>query len=250
MDTLFIFIGLLIMVIFIVIGSVCASKKSTDLSCSYDEVTKLRMEELKKEKEQKLKEFKSKVERLNNEIFTKYTECEDEKLKKLLYQVYTQEVNNDYDYNEKEWMFNNGNLRTYDEILEHNYRKGVNKEYLSGSYKVKCNLITTVSFLVPFLLGTFCIMYLIGLKVWFIGLLPGMVVGGILGLIGMSIAHRANIDTLEAMGVSECDPQLQFERRELSIGKVGLPLVLLSGFKNIGSGIKKIGNPDSWKKMK
>lgn len=117
-------------------------------------------------------------------------------------------------------------------------------------YHKDCLKNDLLSFWVPFGLGTFITMCILGLDIWFITILPGLVVGGVLGLICSYIAHRYNISQADEYGVSKDNPTLQSEIREKQIAEVVGPVTAIHVAHHTSKSIKEIGNPDSWKEIK
>lgn len=219
------------------------------LAGCYKAVEEMRAENLRKIQEEKIAKVKKEAEEIDSQIDDCISKTENEALISFYQMIKDIEVKHVSDFYKKQWLFNNGNLRTYEEMLEQSYRSDMNKYYRSGRYRIEATLVNIACFIVPCVIGTVFITLLFG-KLWFLGIAPGLLVGLILSLIFMPIGHKANLSTLQALGVPRNDPQFQFELRELNIAKSAGPLIPLSILHNIKSGFKEITNVDSWKEMK
>jgi len=174
-------------------------------------------------------------------------------MKKLL----TVQISTEEELDYTEWLFNDGNLRTNEEIRQRQQSLENTKYVLSGDLKSDCAKRTYFFSLIPFFITCGIIVlwfYRASYHNWgpalFFGLPVGIVVGGFVGLIGSAIAHNINSSAAKNLNVPEADYITRLEKVKMgvSIGAaVGAAAHTVSHAKK---SVKDITNVDVWKEIK
>lgn len=148
------------------------------------------------------------------------------------------------------WLFNNGDLRTEEEIKELEEDEYNNWYLSSGEYERDCFNNKTL-----FGWGGFLIVFpIVLLKLWdslLIFAIPIALLAGLTtSLIGMTIATHINIKKAINHNVPINHPRFQHDRTEMDIAKAGtIASIVHIGHKTKNS-IKDFTNVDSWKELK
>ena len=206
------------------------------------------------------KAFQQDVEKLHNRIKAGISKLENQNKHKL---APTQvEVNNflikEYKYlltlnikvrrglNYVDWRYNNGALRTEEEIIKE--KKRISDEIFleSGDFEKKCNVTTLATFGIGFL-GIFN--FALGDAIYardatiFLVALPFMCIAGFITSI---IGHIINLSRAKIHNVPKTHPQVIKEG-------VGLATCIIAGtsfLRHTKKAVKDITNVDGWKEMK
>lgn len=246
------FILVAVIIISIILMSPLVNKppNHNDLYELHKEVAILRKKKREEEERKEREEFEKKVKELNDKILEQYKICTNDKIKELFYLIYCLEANNETDYQEKLWQFNDGELRTPNEVEEHLEELKKSDYYKSGDFDFTCMLVNFIAFSIPFFSSLFITIAVIGWNLWFIGLPIGLLLGLLGALIGMTIGHKINISNAENHNVPASNPNVQFSKKELNIAKIASPLAAIGILHHIKKGIKDISNVDGWKDIK
>ena len=152
------------------------------------------------------------------------------------------EIRSRVDYEEIEFIYDKGNLRSKEEIKEYRY----NRQY--NAFNNSRHLVNTLSALIPFVI-VFVITIII-CDIWIIGIPLGLIFGFMASVIGGVIGYTINICNAKGIGISENDPCVIEEKQTRRMAIVS---GLAAGFtigKHTKKAIKDIINVDGWKKMK
>ena len=154
------------------------------------------------------------------------------------------------DFEYVDWLFNDGLLRTEDEIKARQ-KFEYNTKYLnSGQYAEDCFINKTVygtfGFFLPFTLS----LLIFWKKLGFLSFIPATFIGLFLSIVGMVIATEQNITRAKEHDVPINHPRLQHDLNERNIAKAAGIISAISIGKHTKKAIKDVTNVDSWKEFK
>lgn len=144
-----------------------------------------------------------------------------------------------------EWLYNDGKLRTQEEIHSDPLERYFNSNY--GHFNVTRHIVNLFSFLIPFIITVTIVSIAIDFPL--VGVPIGLLAGLFFGYIGMLIGYSINKSNARDLGL-ENTPAYQ---EEDSKQKIGIASGLLAGrsiYKHTKGAAKDIMNVDGWKEMK
>lgn len=162
-------------------------------------------------------------------------------------------VRSSEDLQEKIYWFNDGNLRSREEVLEKESRErmefySTHSEIYSSECDKRNRRYGIISFIIGFCFTMVCCSSEFGglsdSLTWVILTLPAIWVGLLFVIIAEIISHKKNIKKADELGIS--NDKVRKEKTSLHIYEGG---GLFSAFKIFGSlqdNIKHINDPDSW----
>lgn len=150
-------------------------------------------------------------------------------------------INSSQDYEEVNFRYNNGLLRSESEIntflKERNYNR----------FNSQRHIVNALAFFIPF--TTSFIIVFIAMDFPLFGVPIGLFVGLFFGYIGMMIGYSINKSNARDLGL-ENTPAYQDEDNKQKIGIVSGILAGRSIYKHTKGAVKDIMNVDGWKEMK
>ncbi len=209
-----------------------------------------KQERLKKEEEERLRaeeELKQKSEKLNVQIQEAINLTKSQNIKLLLQDILNSPVKDKSSLIEKKWLFNNGKLRTLEEIETHEHElRRIFLEEHPEYYNKMCNDRNIKYGVVGFMIGCFSVAFteinkgLLGLPCLFTGLL------GV--AFAECISHSTNIKYAEE--INFFSDKVYKEKTALNTYTTGSAASGLYLLHHTKKSLKEISNPDSWKEMK
>ena len=203
---------------------------------------------LKQKREEEKRNFINKVSVLKNKISASAEKCSDRVDKIVLENLLNTEVSSEADYNRLLFMYNDGKLRSNDEVLEYDWQIECQKRI--KNYDYERHKVNIIAFFAPFLSVFAIVSVLLWKPLWFIGMYIALFFAFIAGGIGMIIGYRINISNAKFYGMSDLDPRVQAERTKLGVGITGT--IGAAGYTahSAKKAIKDITNVDGWKEFK
>lgn len=158
------------------------------------------------------------------------------------------EIETEEQYDEIYWLYNYGELRTEEEVLERENARRAERYVSSGDFDRDCATTNAAAFWIPFVV-TFVIVFF-AIDFWPIGIPVGIFVALIPGAIGMAIGHRLNLLRADTNGIQAGNPRVAYERRELDTLAVGGAVTTARLAHRARKTVGDITNVDGWKHMK
>ena len=185
---------------------------------------------------------------LNDNIRTVLKTCDDRMKRKVLLGLLDVKVSNEDELDYKIWLFDAGNLRTNEEVLEYDYNIKLVK--YRKNYNRERHLINLAGFFVPFIAVFGIILFLSGTDDLLFTIPLGLIPAGIAGTIGGMIATSINISNAKEYGLSEYDPRVQAEVTKLRAGLISSAVGTYSTVRHTKQAIKDFANVETWKEFK
>ena len=161
--------------------------------------------------------------------------------KKVLEEMMKINIESRSDYERVEYLYNDGNLRSNEEVELFNKIEATKAE--RENYDKERHKTNVFAFLIPFVIGT-----MLGVAImddWFFGLPVGLVIGGFAGLIGMAIGHSINIKKAQEYCIPDNDPRVIDEKQKQTVTVVSTGLAGASVIHNTKKAVKDVTNVDS-----
>ena len=161
------------------------------------------------------------------------------------YQIETllrREIRNRADYEEIEFIYDKGHLRSKEEIYAYQYNRRYN------DFNNSRHIVNFLAYVIPFIIA-FIITNVV-CDLWIFGIPLGILFGLMASLVGTIIGYSINICNADIKGIPDDDPCVIEERQKR---KMAIISGLVAGYsigKNTKKAIKDITNVDGWKKMK
>ena len=233
-------------------------QNGVEITLTSSEYRKYLEEQKKKIEEQKAIErenankaheaFLNKNKELNNNIEITINNCNDIVIKKVLESILEITPETEEALDTKIWLFNNGKLRTNEEVNSH--EKEIYNAKHREVYDAERHLITFLSCIISFIL-TFVISALaLPADLDELRFVIAAWLGLIGGLIGSAIGHTINIANAEDYGLPLSHPSVEKERIARGIDIAGVAIGSASAIKNAKNAAKDITNVDGWKEFK
>lgn len=223
------------------------------ISLAYKELEEREIKAKKQQEEietaKRLEELSSKTKSLN-ELIKKAIEREKSpNIKELLTSILNNPVVDDFSFEEKAWLFNNGNLRKLSEIEQHEHE--LKEKYYDEHPDVfdsECKKVNAAACWLPFFLIFFLIIGAGRADEAFL-LAPFALIAALFaGLVGMGVGHKINLDRAKEYNID--NNRTAYERKELALTKAGLLFTTVRTLHHAKKNLKEFANVDSWKEMK
>ena len=197
------------------------------------------------EKERRLRENTS---TLKSRIADSLTNCKDE-LDKMVYEklLFT-EVKTEADYNRLNFMYNNGHLRSNDEV--HDYDWQIECQKFKENFNYERHKVNIIAFFLPFITVFSLVTAALWKSLWFISLLISTFLALIVGLFGMIVGYKYNLSNAKLYGISDDDKNVRAEKVKLTAGIIGAVGSAGATIHHTKKAVKDITNVDSWKEFK
>lgn len=157
-------------------------------------------------------------------------------MKKLL----QEKIESEEDYKFIVWKYNNGFLRTQDEISNY-YKYKINQEYLqSGQYDRDRHSNNLLAYICPFILTFSLVMTLLYKKINLFALPFALMAALIAAIIGSIISYSDNIKTAKMLNIPDSYTGVREERLKRTTAFVGLGAATIKGAKDTKKHIKNI----------
>ena len=153
---------------------------------------------------------------------------------------------NDLDY--KLWLFNAGDLRTNEEVMEYNYSIECVKH--QKNFNTERHLVNVAAFFIPFLIVFTIVFFAIGIDMWFISIPVALIPAGFAGIIGSIIGYSINISNAKEYGLHDSDPRVQAERTKRGVAIISGVVGAGSTIRHTKKAVKDFSNVDTWKEFK
>lgn len=203
-----------------------------------------RLDAIQKDKE----DFENLIVILRKCIKEAFDNCNDLVKKKVYQALLESKIENHMDYDKVCFLYNNGNLRTAEEVDE--YNKQIRNTIKNESYNFDRHVINFMCFIIPFAF-TFFVLYTSVFKELFFWRIPFSIMPAIFfSIIGLAIGGSINISRAENYEISLDDPRVKSERAKRAAAITGAVTSAVGTVHCIKSAAKDIGNPDGWKEMK
>lgn len=192
-------------------------------------------------------DFNQKRKNLNSEILSRLNENISNYEFELVQSISKMPDTTLSEYNEKEWLWNNGYYRTNEEVLLKN--KEIDNENYIKSNDAKFNqykLLCVIPFLIWLLIierlesGVYAIMIAI-----YTFIIP-LIISCILSI----IASQLKLKELEKHNYPTYTKEYCKEKNNSNSGKIGLSLALFSLFRKSKTRFKETKDPDTWHELK
>ena len=222
-------------------------KQYKDVLIQKENAEKAQKEKLEKEALDKLIS-----ESIDIKAFIKQTrdKCKDNDRLQLFDDILNIEVKNESDLQRIVFLFNNGKLRTKEEIEE--YNEYMRWEDHRKNFDAERHKINVLAFFIPFI-SVFCLV-LFGVKdfieLWFIGVPVSLCVALFAGWIGMMAGYSINISNAKVYGLDDDNPSVMKEKVKRGVGFASGGAAGVSMYRNLKKNFKDITNVDGWKEMK
>lgn len=196
----------------------------------------------------------------NNESFAQFKKASEDLLIRIKHDSVLQslhsevsdyltskEIHNKDDYDEVVFIYNEGVLKTKEEVDEYKYLKNLSK------FDNSRHIVNFCFFFFPFAI-VFCLIFF-GVKdfidLWFLGIPLSLIPAGFISIITMIIGYNINISNAKYIyNLDDDEPSVQ---KEVMKKKMGILSAIVSGAvitHNTKKGLKEISDVDSWKEMK
>lgn len=231
------------------------------LGKAFEEITEQRKRETeakeREERQKALDELAAKNKKLDARIQKEIDKCGSENIKFLLKSLQSEVVVDEFSYSEKEWLFNDGNLRDLGELEQHKHDlKKMHYHEHPEDFDKECRQTNAAYFLIPFIfvfilcMGT-CSEETGGIDDPVSWILIGpialfLALGA--AIIGMGAGHKKNLNKAEKYDIHNA--RTAYERKELNTLIVGGAASGLHLMHHAKKNLKEISNPDGWKEMK
>lgn len=256
-DLIKFFIFMAIVILIIIIGNKILPEPEKEILKKYQNDIKVNginihlsdeeIEEIERKKEEERKQkFISAKENLTNNILSDLKNTEDLIRKKVLEALLKRKVENIDDYVKLDYLYNDGKLRSNEEVdyMERYFKYQKERE----NYSEECKKVNLFAYLLPFVFVF--IITCVAVNDIVMGPVVGLLFGLIAALIGTSVGHSINIDNAEEYGINKNDPRVVKEinkRRAAIAAIIGVTITTAHHTKNA---VKDVINVDSWKEMK
>ena len=201
-------------------------------------------EEIAEQKQLIKDEFNLRKNELINRIKKDRDETEDYVRQRVLDEILYRGAYTEADYDRMKFMYNNGYLRSNQEVEEYNSYQRYTKERENYSHKCKKN--NFIGFWLPFWI-VFIIFCLILHDIIFLPV--ALLFGLIAGFIGLMHGYKTNINNAKKYGMSPDDPYVQNEKAKYRTGVVSGTVALGSMIHNTKKSSKELFDVESWKKF-
>lgn len=178
-------------------------------------------------------------------------ECSEDLLRrKVLEELLRKKIENIDDLDYVEFLYNDGNLRTNEEVKDVETR--IKYADHIKDYDTERHTVNFIAFFIPFFSTLAIVLFCFNKKTsitvveFVISLVPAFIVG----MIGMLIGYSTNIKNAKKYGIPDNDPRVQKEKLKQKVGVASSIAAGVSMTKSTKKAIKDISNVDSWDKMK
>ena len=202
-------------------------------------------EELKEQQKLVNDEFNNRKENLRNKIRNDMNSTDDYVRKKVLEQILNIPIFVESDYERVSFMYNNGQLRSNDEV--HNFDLKKTYHTRQAQYNRSRHKTNAIAFWAPFW-GVFLISAAAFGDVIFLPV--ALLFALIAGYIGMMIGYKINVDKATIYELPKDDPAVVDEKRKLTTSVVAGAVSAGSIVHNTKKAVKDVTNVDSWKELK
>ena len=201
-------------------------------------------EELKEQQKLVNNEFNNRKENLRNRIKNDMNSTDDYIRKKVLEQMLNIPIFVESDYERVSFMYNNGLLRSNDEV--HNFDLKKTYHTRQAQYNRSRHKTNAIAFWVPFWIAFLLFAALFG-DIFFLPV--ALLFALIAGYIGMMIGYSINIDEAKTYELPPNDPAVVDEKRKLTTSAIGGAIAAGSIIHNTKKAVKDVTNVDSWKEL-
>ena len=236
-------------------GSLYSNNPSSaeKVSLAYKELEEKEREEKKQrekeDNERKQKILAEKTKTLNESIQKAMKKEKSPNIKELLKTILETPVGDEFSFNEKSWLFNDGKLRKLSEIEQHEHE--LKEKYYDEHPEVfdsECRKVNTAALWIPFFIVFFMVVGTVS-NDEFIMIFPFAIIAAMFaGLVGMGVGHKVNLERAKEYNID--NDRTAYERKELMLTKAGLLFTTVSTLHHAKKNLKDIVNVDSWKEMK
>jgi len=165
------------------------------------------------------------------------------------------EVKDQISYDQKEWLFNNGKLRTRKEVIDRELE--LKKLFYQSNPKLfekECKTRNFLSTVIPMATITGFFVIKAGLEFGFDS--PCVFLDGIFmpsplislsGFLGLWISHKHNADLAKEYDINTT--WTKYEKKELTMAGISSALAILSLTRDTKKHVKSLLDVDSWKKL-
>lgn len=168
----------------------------------------------------------------------------------ILQSIYSIDCKTEEDFNDKVYLFNDGDLRPLDEVtavMNYRYSK---KKFKLGDFNKERHRVNACAFFIPFtvsLILCFMLFYDGGLL---FGLLLGLPISLTVSMICMLIGYKHNIERAKDYGFTQEHPIVQEEELKFKAGVASCVTAAVHIAHHTKKAVKEVADPDSWKEMK
>lgn len=176
--------------------------------------------------------------------------CKDKIKIKVLLELLDIKVSDENDLDYKLWLFNAGELRTNDEVMEYNYNIECIKHQLD--FDKERHITNILAFFIPFIIVFLLVFF--GVRsfreMWFIGIPVSLIPAGFAGIIGSVIGYSINISNAKEYGLPDNDPRVQSEHLKRKVAIASGAISTVATTRHTKRAVKDFANVDSWKEFK
>lgn len=189
-------------------------------------------------------EFNNRKENLRNRIKNDINSTDDYVRKKVLEQILNIPIFVESDYERVSFMYNNGRLRSNDEV--HNFDLKKTYHTRQAQYNKVRHRTNAIAFWVPFWIA-FLLFAALFKDIIFLPV--ALLFALIAGYIGMMIGYSINIDEAKAYELPPNDPAVVDEKRKLTTSAIDGAIAAGYIVHNTKKAVKDVTNVDSWKEL-
>ena len=176
--------------------------------------------------------------------------CKNKIKRKVLLELLDIKVSDENDLDYKLWLFNAGELRTNDEVMEYNYNIECIKHQID--FDKERHITNILAFFIPFVIVFLLVFF--GVKsfreLWFIGIPVSLIPAGFAGIIGSIIGYSINISNAKEYGLPDDDPRVQSEHLKRKVAIASGAISTVATTRHAKRAVKDFANVDSWKEFK
>lgn len=214
-----------------------------------DKKRKLELEnKIEKEKRQReIDIFYQKNDILNHHIQSTLNSCNDILTKKVLQSIMEIAPETEEALSTKEWLYNNGNLRSNEEVSMH--EKEIYNAKHKDEYDSERHFVTLLSTIIAFFMVFGLSILALPADLEELRIVIALVLGLIGSLIGSALGHTINISNAENYGIPSSHPSVKKEKLARGLDIAGASISAVSVIKNTKMAAKDVANVDGWKEM-
>ena len=221
----------------------------------YEEYRRKKVEEEKKleaervaAQELKQQNFSNQIKELKDKILEFANKSNDVIDKQVFKNLYKTEIKDEKDYERLCFMFNNGKLRSNDEISDYDWQ--IKCQNYKDNFNYERHKVNLIAFFLPFTITFTLVTAVLWKRWWFLSLLPSSLLAFLFAYFGMMIGYKVNLSNAELYGLSNSDPGVEAEKLKYKAGIFGGVIAAGKSIHDTKSAVKDITNVDGWKEFK
>lgn len=229
-------------------------QNGVEITLSQEEFEEYKNNKTKNTEKEKPKNDHINIEAINNElndnIRSILKKCDDRIKIKVLLELLDMKVHNENELDYKIWLFNAGDLRTNEEVMEYEYNIYCIKH--QENFNRERHLVNIAAFFIPFTTVFLIVFFSVRIfkNLWFIGIPVSLIPATFAGIIGSIIGYSINVSNAKEYGLSNNDPRVQSEKLKQKVAIASGIVSTVTTTRHTKQAIKDFANVDSWKEFK